>query len=58
MPIPTVPFLVHSAWMPEARPAPAGLERLRFADDLDSRLDQLEPELAAVAREVADELDA
>lgn len=52
----TVPFLIHSAWMPEARPAPAGLDRLAFADDLDDRLDQLPPDLAGVAREVAAEL--
>ncbi|MGI5167711.1 carotenoid oxygenase family protein [Spirillospora sp. CA-253888] len=54
----TVPFLIHSAWLPEAVPAPAGLDRLRFADDLDERLDRLDPDLAAVAREVADELDS
>jgi carotenoid cleavage dioxygenase-like enzyme len=53
----TVPFLIHSAWMPEAVPAP-DVERLRFADDLDSRLDRLDPDLAATAREVAAELDA
>ncbi|MFC4905920.1 carotenoid oxygenase family protein [Actinomadura gamaensis] len=52
-----LPFLVHSAWMPEAVPAAPGLDRLRFADDLDGRLDRLDPDLAAVAREVADELD-
>ncbi|ACY99233.1 MULTISPECIES: carotenoid oxygenase family protein [Thermomonospora] len=54
----TVPFLIHSAWMPQARPADPGIERLRFADDLDSRLDQLDPELAALTRQVAEELDA
>ncbi|MBE1534456.1 carotenoid oxygenase family protein [Actinomadura algeriensis] len=51
----TVPFLLHSAWMPEARPAP-DVERLRFADDLDTRLDRLEPDLRTVAREVAEAL--
>ncbi|MFI0355473.1 carotenoid oxygenase family protein [Actinomadura sp. 9N407] len=54
----TLPFLIHSAWMPEAVPAPSGHDRLRFADDLDARLDQLDPDLAALAREVAAELDA
>ncbi|TDB92195.1 carotenoid oxygenase family protein [Actinomadura sp. 7K534] len=53
----TMPFLIHSAWMPEARPAP-DLERHRFADDLDARLDQLPLDLAAAAHEVAAELDA
>ncbi|MEW2358387.1 carotenoid oxygenase family protein [Spirillospora sp. NPDC029432] len=53
----TLPFLIHSAWMPEAVPAPSGLGRLRFADDLDDRLDQLPPDLAATAREVAAELE-
>jgi all-trans-8'-apo-beta-carotenal 15,15'-oxygenase len=53
----TVPFLIHSAWMPEARTAPADIERLRFADDLDARLDQLPPDLAATARQVAAELE-
>ncbi|WP_067819404.1 carotenoid oxygenase family protein [Actinomadura kijaniata] len=54
----TVPFLIHSAWMPRAVPAPEGLDRLRFADDLDERLDRLDPELVALTREVAAELDA
>lgn len=52
-----LPFMIHSAWLPNARPAP-DLTRLRFADDLDDRLTQLDPELAAVAHEVAAELDA
>ncbi|MFD0900812.1 carotenoid oxygenase family protein [Actinomadura sediminis] len=51
----TVPFLIHSAWMPEARPAP-DVERLTFAADLDARLDQLDPDLRTVAREVAEAL--
>lgn len=51
-----IPFMVHSAWMPRAVPAPSGLERLRFSDDLDDRLQALAPELQAAAREVADEL--
>jgi carotenoid cleavage dioxygenase-like enzyme len=51
----TVPFLIHSAWMPEAVPAP-DLERLAFADDLDERLDQLPPDLRTITREVAADL--
>lgn len=50
----TVPFVLHSAWMPVADEAP-DVERLRFADELD-RLDELEPELRSVVLEVADEL--
>ena len=52
-----MPFLIHSAWMPEAVPAP-DVERLAFADDLDARLDRLDPDLAAAAREVAADLAA
>lgn len=51
----TVPFLLHSAWMPRAVPAP-DVDRLRFADELDHRLDALPPDLAAVARQVAADL--
>jgi len=52
----TVPFLIHSAWMPVAGPAP-DVERLRFADELDDgRLAALPDDLATVAREVAAEL--
>ncbi|GII02599.1 carotenoid oxygenase family protein [Planobispora takensis] len=51
-----IPFMIHAAWMPEARPADPSVERLRFADDLDDRLGQLDPALQAVAREVAAEL--
>ncbi|MBW8486259.1 carotenoid oxygenase family protein [Actinomadura parmotrematis] len=54
----TVPFLIHSAWLPDAVPAPPGLDRLRFADDLDGRLDALPPDLVALTREVAADLDA
>ncbi len=52
----TVPFVLHSAWMPRVVEAP---ERnlARFSDELD-RIDELPDELATVAREVADELDA
>jgi carotenoid cleavage dioxygenase-like enzyme len=51
----TVPFLVHSAWVPAVRGADrSGPERLRFADELDDdRLASLPPDLAAAARRVA-----
>ncbi len=56
----TVPILLHAAWMPAARPAPS-LERLRFADDVDARIDALEPAhralVADVVRQLSDELD-
>lgn len=51
----TVPFLLHSSWMSTASPAPDA-ERLRFADEL-GRIDELPDDLAAVAVEVAHELD-
>ena len=55
----TVPFLIHSAWMPRAVPAPTDVERLRFADELDDgRLSALPDDLAEVARGVADDLTA
>jgi hypothetical protein len=48
----TVPFIIHSAWMPVATPAP-DVERLRFADELDeARLASLPDDLADVARDV------
>ncbi len=49
-----VPFVLHSAWTPALGPAPE-LPRTRFAEDL-ARVDELDAELAAVAREVAAEL--
>ena len=50
--------ILHSCWLPEARPAPAR-ERLRFADDLDpEQLAALPEELQTVVHEVAAELDA
>ncbi|WP_019633239.1 carotenoid oxygenase family protein [Actinomadura atramentaria] len=52
----TLPFLIHAAWLPDARPARDGLDRLRFADDLDNRLDALPADLAALAHEVAADL--
>lgn len=51
-----VPFLLHSAWLPRAVAADPDLERLRFGDELD-RVDELDPDLAAAARRVADDLD-
>jgi carotenoid cleavage dioxygenase-like enzyme len=52
----TVPFLIHSAWMPAAIAAP-DVERLRFVDELDEdRLATLPDDLRAVVHEVADEL--
>lgn len=50
----TVPFLVHSAWMPRAVEADLGIERLRFADEVDeARLRDLDADLAATVRAVA-----
>jgi hypothetical protein len=51
----TVPFVLHSAWMPGGAEAP-DIERLRFADELD-RLDELDADLRSVVLEVADELE-
>ncbi|WP_018658381.1 carotenoid oxygenase family protein [Actinomadura flavalba] len=53
----TLPYLIHAAWTPDARPADPSLERLRFRDDLDTRLDTLPPDLVAVTHQVADDLD-
>ena len=50
-----VPFILHSAWMPRAAPAPA-MERTRFSNELD-RIGELSDDLAQVARDVAHELD-
>ena len=53
----TVPFLIHSAWVPAARAAEPR-PRLRFADDLDrDQVAALPDDLAAVVRRVARELD-
>jgi hypothetical protein len=51
----TLPFILHAAWLPRAVPAP-GLERNRFSSELE-RVGELPDDLAAVAREVARELD-
>jgi len=51
----TIPFFLHSAWMPRVVEAP-DLPRTRFSDELD-RADELHDDLAAVAREVGRELD-
>jgi all-trans-8'-apo-beta-carotenal 15,15'-oxygenase len=51
----TVPFLLHSAWMPRAVPAPE-VDRLRLADELtDDHLAALPADLAATARALRDE---
>lgn len=50
----TMPFFLHSAWMPRAVPAPEH-ERLRFRDEL-ARVSELPDDLATVARQVAHEL--
>lgn len=51
-------LLLHSAWLPAARPAPK-LERLRFSDELDgAELARLPGDgLRHAAREIADALD-
>ncbi|MBM3663947.1 MAG: carotenoid oxygenase [Actinobacteria bacterium] len=54
----TVPFMLHATWSPDAQVADRSIPRTRFADDLDHRVDALEPELAALARQVASDLDA
>ena len=51
----TVPFVLHSAWMPRAVSSSNGTG-VRFSDELD-RIDELPDDLADVAREVARELD-
>ena len=51
----SVPFILHSAWMPRAVSAP-GCERTRFAEDL-ARVDELPDDLAGTARQVAHDLD-
>ncbi len=51
-----VPFMLHSIWMAEARPAPA-VQRLHFADDVDGEaLAALPDELRGAALQVAAEL--
>jgi all-trans-8'-apo-beta-carotenal 15,15'-oxygenase len=52
----TVPFLIHSAWMPVAKPAP-DVERLRFADDVaPDALATLPEDLRAAVHDVATRL--
>lgn len=51
----TLPFILHSAWVPSAVTAP-DLERNRFSNELD-RVDELPDDLAMVARTVAHEID-
>ena len=52
----TMPFVLHSAWMPRAVSA-ADLPRTRFADELD-RLGELDDDLQRVVLGVADDLEA
>jgi len=49
-----VPFILHSAWTPALGSAP-DIERTHFCDDL-ARVDELDDDLAAVARVVAAEI--
>ncbi len=51
----TVPFVLHSAWMPRAVSSSDGTG-VHFSDELD-RIGELPDDLADVAREVARELD-
>ena len=51
----TVPFVLHSAWMPRAVAADSDIARLRFDDEL-GRIDELDDDLQAVVRQVADDL--
>ena len=52
----TVPFVLHSAWLPRVvSTAGDGRSRNRFADELD-RIGELPDDLAAVALRVADDL--
>jgi hypothetical protein len=51
----TVPFVLHSAWMPSVS-SPGQPLANRFSDELD-RIDELPDDLAAEARRVAHDLD-
>jgi len=52
----TLPFLIHSAWMPAAVDPDRSIERLSFADELDpDRLGGLTDDQARAVREVAAE---
>jgi len=51
----TLPFVLHSAWMPRAVSSSEGTG-VRFSDELD-RIDELPDDLAQVARQVAADLD-
>jgi all-trans-8'-apo-beta-carotenal 15,15'-oxygenase len=52
----TVPFVLHSAWMPRVAGADRSIPRLRFSDEID-RVGELPDDLAEVARQVAADLD-
>jgi len=51
----TVPFVLHAAWMPEARSS-TDHQRNRFSDELE-RIGELPDDLAAIALDVAREID-
>jgi len=51
----TLPFLLHSAWLPRVQPAP-DVPRVRFSSEIE-RVGELPEDLAALARQVARELD-
>ncbi len=50
-----VPFVLHSAWMPEAKPADHSIQRHHFRREID-RVTELPDDLAVVVRDVAHEL--
>jgi carotenoid cleavage dioxygenase-like enzyme len=50
-----VPFVLHSAWMPTVTGPPVDRERVWFGDEL-ARIGELPDDLAAAAREVAEDL--
>ena len=52
----TVPFVLHSAWMPRAVPSAPDRPRVRFSDELE-RIGELDEELARSVLEVAADLD-
>lgn len=55
----TIPLILHTCWAPTAVPSDPGVERLRFADDLDdAKLGRLDDDLRTLVHEVAVELDA
>jgi all-trans-8'-apo-beta-carotenal 15,15'-oxygenase len=51
-----VPFVLHSAWMPDAKPADHGIDRHRFSNEIERAI-ELPDDLAASVHDVARELD-